>query len=284
MERHLLLTVSERPDGLFGVRFTGLFFSGAKDVKFTLLYLTPKARSMFESDHESELHARKWEAKGRQALQAARGKFLKSGFKDEQVATKLQARRVSKVKDIIQEGTVGQYDAVVLGRRGLSWVEQVYDESVTKDMLQQTVDFPLWICRLPDLNRKNVLACVDGSEASYRMLDHVGFILEQVQHHTVTLLTVAKKGEIGDQTPEEIFAKSRAVLTDSGISAERIYRKVMDEASPGKAILKAAGEGAFAAVAVGRTGAGKGRLKKLFVGSVSESLFRDLQGASLWLA
>ncbi|MDZ7699971.1 MAG: universal stress protein [Deltaproteobacteria bacterium] len=284
MERHLLLTVSERHDGLFGVRFAGRFFSGTKDVKFTVLYLTPKSQGAFESDHDSELHARKWEAKGRQALQTAKGELLKAGFKEDQLATKLQSRRISKVKDIIQEGAVGQYDAVVLGRRGLSWLEQVYDESVTKEMLQQTVDFPLWICRLPDLNRKNVLACVDGSDASHRMLDHVGFILEPEEHHTVTLMTVAKKGKIADRAPEEVFSKSRAVLTGSGISAERIYTKVVDEASPSKAILKAATEGAFAAIAVGRTGAGKGRLKKMFVGSVSDALFQNLQGASLWLA
>lgn len=284
MERHLLVTVSERPDGLFGVKFVGHFFYDQKGMKLTLLYLTPKSQGEFESDHDSELQARKWEAKGRQALQTAKGELLKAGFKDDQLATKLQSRRISKVKDIIQEGAAGRYDAVVLGRRGLSWLEAVYDESVTREMLQQTVDFPLWICRNPDLNRKNVLACVDGSETSYRMLDHVGFILQQAPRHTVTLMTVTKKGKIGDKTPEDIFSKSTEFLTGSGLSAERIQTKMMDEASPSKAILKAAKEGAFAAVAVGRTGAGKGRLKKMFVGAVSDALFQNLQGASLWLA
>jgi len=284
MDRHLLLTISERPDGLFGVRFVGRFFSGTGNVKFTLLYLTPKTQGAFQSDHESELRARKWEAKGQKALNAAKGELIRSGVKEEQVVTKLQARRVSKVKDIIHEGAKGRYDAVVLGRRGVSWLEQVYDESVTKDMLGQTVSFPIWICRLPDGDRKNVLACVDGSEASRRMLDHVGFITEYVQHHIVTLMTVTRKGKVGDKMPEEIFSESTEVLVGSGLSPDRIQTQVLEDTSPSKVILKAASEGAFAVVAVGRTGTGKGRLQKMFVGSVSDSLLKDLQGAALWLA
>ena len=284
MERHLLLTVSEKADSLFGVRFVGNFFSGKAEMKITLFYLTPKPPGVFESDHESELQARKSEAKGLQALQGAKGELLKMGFKEEQVITKLRARRVSKIMDIIQEGANGRYDAVVLGRRGLSWLEHAYDESVTKGVLQQTVDFPLWICRRPDLERKNVLACVDGSEASHRMVDHIGFILGHDENHTVTLLTVAKKGKTGDKSPEDAISKSRELLIGSGLAADRINTKVIAEASPGKAILKEAANGGFAAVAVGRTGTGQGLLKKVFVGSVSDTLFQTLEGAALWLA
>ena len=64
-------------------------------------------------------------------------------------------------------------------------------------------NFPIWLCRKPDSGRKDVLACVDGSDASRRML----------------------------------------VQSDS-------------EANPGKAIIRKARPGRFAAVAVGRTGTG----------------------------
>ncbi|MBW1783579.1 MAG: universal stress protein [Deltaproteobacteria bacterium] len=251
-------------------------------MKITLFYLTPKPPDVFESDHETELQAKKWEAKGRQSLQAARTELVKTGFTEEQIVSKLRARRVSKVLDIVQEGADGRYDAVVLGRRGLSWLEQAFDESVTKGLLEQTVDFPLWICRKPDLERKNVLACVDGSKASHRMVDHIGFILENNEKHTVTLVTVAKMGKIADKSPDDILSETGEVLRASGISADRIHTKVIAEANPSKAILKEAR--GFAAVAVGRTGTGKGLLKKVFVGSVSDTLFHELEGASLWLA
>lgn len=283
MDRHLLLTVSERTEGLSGVRFVGHFFSQIQEMKLTLFYLTPRSPDIFESDPEMEMQTKKWEAKGRQALQGARAELLKTGFKEEQIITKLRARRVSKVMDIVQEGADGRYDAIVLGRRGLSWMEAAFDESVTKGLLEQTVDFPIWICRKPDLNRRNVLACVDGSEASIRMLDHIGFILAQHEDHMLTLLLVTKKGKISDRTPEDVLSESMKLLEASGFAADRIRTKVIHDGSPGKTILKEAAAGGFAAVAVGRTGTGKGLMQKIFVGSVSDTLFHELEGASLWL-
>jgi hypothetical protein len=89
---------------------------------------------------------------------------------------------------------------------------------------------------------------------------------------------------VGKETTKDIRSKATAELTDHGLSVDCLHTKVMDEASPSKEILRTAGGGAFAAVAVGRTGRGKGRLKKTFVGSVSDVLFQNLQAASLWLA
>ena len=53
-------------------------------------------------------------------MQAAKGELLKMGFKEEQVATKLRARRISKVMDIIQEG------AGVADMMPWSWAEGGY--------------------------------------------------------------------------------------------------------------------------------------------------------------
>jgi nucleotide-binding universal stress UspA family protein len=89
---------------------------------------------------------------------------------------------------------------------------------------------------------------------------------------------------VGDKAVEDILNESKEMLVADGISPERIRFKVIHEANPGKAIIREAGTAGFAAVAVGRTGTGMGLLKKIFVGSVSRALFRELEGASLWLA
>ena len=264
MERHLLVTVSEKHDNLFGVQFLGAFFAQKETIEITLLYLTPKPPGRFEADRESELRSKKSEATGRKALDAVKGELLKLGFTDEQISTRLRARRLSKVSEIIQEGAEGKYDAVVLGRRGLSWLEQAFDESVTQTLFEQPWNFPIWLCRKPDSGRKDVLACVDGSDASQRMLDHVGFILGQAPEQDVTLLAVSRKGKVGDRAAEEILAGGRENLAADGVLSERIRFKVIPEANPGKAIIREAGSGRFAAVAVGRTGTGMALLKKVF--------------------
>ncbi len=283
MERHLLITISEKHDNLFGVRFVGNFFAHKEKMKITLLYLTPKPPGRFEVDTETELRNKKSEAIGRKALNEAKQDLLKLGFMEDQVFVKLRPRMSSKVNEIIQEGSEGRYDAVVLGRRGLTRLEQTFDESVTRDLFEKDWGFPLWICRKPDSERKHVLACVDGSDASHRMLDHVGFILGQAQNQNVTLLAVSRKGNVGDKAVDDILVDCKAMLVADGIAAERISYKVIPEANAGKAILSEAGSEHFAAVAVGRTGKVMGFLKKVFVGSVSRTLFQELEGASLWL-
>jgi len=284
MERHLLVTLSERKDGLFGVRFVGNFFTNKEGVKITFLYTTPKAPSLWERDPNTDLQMRKSATEGRQALEAAKTHLLKKGFDPGQVITKLQERRVSKVMEIIHEGAKGLYDAVVLGRRGLSWLEQAFDESVTKGLLEQECTFPIWVCRKPDLDRQNVLACVDGSAASDRMVDHIAHILKQERRQSVTFLAVGKKDRIADKDMNTILSRGREMLVSRGFSSDRIHLKGIEEGAVSKAIMKEADEGRFAAVAVGRTGTGQGLLKRIFVGSVSQALFQELQGAALWLA
>ena len=284
MERHLLVTVSEKHDNLFGVRFLGSFFEEKKGMKVTLLYLTPRPPGRFEKDMDTEQRIKKSEAKGNKALRNAKSELLKTGFDEEQIKTKLRPARIGKVNEIIQEGSEGKYDAVVLGRRGLSRLEETFDESVSSTLFDQEWGFPLWICRNPDTKRKDVLACVDGSDASHRMLDHVGFILGQAIHQNVTLLTISKKGTVGDKDADEVLHDSKKALMEHHIAAERIDYQVIPETNAGKAILKEASTRHFAAVAVGRTGKAMGFLKKVFVGSVSRTLFQELEGASLWLA
>ena len=284
MEKHLLVTLSERQDALYGVRFLGNFFTNKEGIRITLLYTTPRQPGQWESDMNTEMQSRKAEAQGRQALDRARAHLVQNGFDSDGVITKLQGRRVSKVMEIIQEGAKGLYDAVVLGRRGLSWLEQAFDESVTKGLFEQSVDFPIWVCRQPASDRHHVLACVDGSDASDRMVDHCAHILDHQNGQRVALVAVGKKGRIADKDADTILSKSRETLISRGFAPDMITCKTIDEGNVSKAILKEADEGRFAAVAVGRTGTGQGLLKKIFVGSVSRALFQELQGAALWLA
>jgi len=289
VEKHLLLTVSEQQSAMHGIRFLDRFFSNKEGVKFTLFYAAPRPPLVWEGERsrqsavQAEQQARQIEARGRKALEAAKKELARLGFDPENVATKLQARRFSKIMDIIHEGEDGLYDAVVLGRRGLSWLEEAFDESVTKGLLEQKVTFPIWLCRRPDLKRKNVLVCVDGSDAAHRIADHVGFILGQEKKHEVTLLYVRKASERSGERGEMILSKCKEDLLNNGLSEEMTRFKVVEAGSPAKAILKEAEQGQFAAVAVGRTGKGQRLLEKFFLGSVSFRLFRELERSALWV-
>jgi len=256
----------------------------------TLLYVAPRGIHLWEGERDlesvthAEQQAQQYIIKGRKALERGKRELMKFGFEERQIETKLQARRHSKVVDIIQEGGEGLYDAVVFGRRGLSWLEEAFDESVSKGVLEKRVNFPMWICRRPDLRRKGLLVCVDGSKPSSRMVDHVGFMLAKERKQKVTLAMVKKRGQKSEENDEAIFNSAREHLTTPGFPADKIETKVLEGSNVAKSILKEANEGRYAAVAVGRTGGGQGLLGKIFMGSVSTALFRELEGAAVWIS
>lgn len=289
VEKHLLVTVSEQQSAMHGIRFLDRFFSNKEGIKLTLFYTAPRPPVVWEGERtrqsavQAKQQARQTEARGRKALEAAKKELASLGFDPENIGTKLQVRRFSKIMDIIQEGEDGLYDAVVLGRRGLSWLEEAFDESLSKGLLEQKVTFPIWLCRRPDLKRKNVLVCVDGSDAASRIADHVGFILGHEKKHEATLLYVRKSGERSGKADEMSLSRSKEALLNNGFPEEMTRFKVVEAGNPAKAILKEAEQGQFAAVAVGRVGTGQGLLEKLFLGSVSFRLFRELEGSALWV-
>jgi len=288
MTKHFLVTVSEQRGALYGVKYLGHFFTNKADIKITLFYTAPKPSGLGggESTREAKTRQKKQTAeymdKGKQALDAAEEELCQMGFTSEQIDAKLQSRRISKIADIMNEGSAGRYDAVILGKRGLSWLEEQFDESVSKGFLETEFHFPVWFCRHPDLERKNVLVGIDGSDASYRMADHIGFIMSGEKSHNLTLLMI-KKGDIKENQIENIFSKTKVHLSGNGFPAELIKTQVIEANDVAKAIIKEANKGKYATVALGRTGTGKGFIDRLFMGSVSEAVFKSLDHAALWL-
>lgn len=288
LEKHFLVTVGERQGTLYGVRFVGGFFSQKEGLSLTLFYTAPRPPTIWEEEKDvesarglSELE-KEYEIKGRKALESARRELVRLGFQPGQIDSKLQTRRVSKAMDVIQEGEKGLYDAVVFGRRGLSWLEAAFDESVTAEILKNRVGFPVWICRSPEPDRRNVMICLDGSDAAQRAADHVGFVLGGQGAHGVTLTAATGNGASREDVDER-FSRAREALLRGGVADGRITAKVLEGGNPGKVLLREAQEGGYAAVAAGRTGRGQGLLRRMFMGSVSGYLFRNLQGAALWV-
>lgn len=288
MERHILATVSQDQSAQYGLRFICDFFKNKEELKVTLFStaVPPVGSSTlpsYEERAEMERLQHKRERDGLAALERARAYCLDQGFSDANVRQKMQFRKISTAMDIVQEAERGLYDAVVLGSRGLTWLEEFMANSVSKDVLDKRLTIPLWISRKPEAKRRHVLACVDDSEQALRMIDHVGYILAQEQGHDVTLLNVFDPHS-GDRVfAEEIFANCEEVLRRNGVAQERIGKRMLESYSVGKAILRLAGRDNYAAVAVGRTGEDRGLMQRLFLGSVSSLLFHNLTGAGLWL-
>jgi len=273
MQKHLLLTISDDPSALFGARFVNSFFQNKDQIKFTLLYIIPQTAKHTEITPPREEEDNTCDL----ALEGAMSSLMSSGFMSEHVYCKVKKRMVSKAKDIIAEGNRGLYDAIVLGRRGISRLEELFNDSVSIQVLEANRKVPIWICRQPEADRRNVLVGVDGSEESMRAVDHAGFFLADEAQHTVTLLHIDQ----GESPPGTVFQEARKRLEEHAIADSRITEKAIESSNPAAAIAEEANAGAFSAVVVGYTG--KGRRGLFTIGSVATKLAYDLTGSALWI-
>ena len=285
MTKQFLITIGDDPKALFGAKFVGEFFRSTTDIRLDLLYIAPRFESG-EMGKDMRLHdislglSKIYSRMGEDALALGSDILRDAGFSQKKINCKVMHRMQSTVKDIVEYAKLGHYQTVVLGRRSFSIFEKSFSESVTNEIMGLHIRFPIWICKDPEKGRRNVLLCVDGSDASLRIADHVAFILDSEEDHDVTLLHVSRE-ESGD--PEIVLQQVRQRLTDR-IPEERVTCLVLRNRAPSDAILKEADKGKFAAVAVGRLGLSeKKRTSGDYIGSTPIKLLNRIRGAALWI-
>ncbi len=287
MEKHLLLAVGDDMSSLHGVRFLCSFFEHKASIQVTLCYIAssfdPKdPRSQASSMSSTDKKTFAPPPVGHESIDAGMDLLLSRGFKKDKVNAAYKDKKLGTVKDLVHEGQRGMYDAVVLGRRGYAMFEQAFASSVSRQMLEQNIDFPLWVCRQPEENRQHVLVCMDPSEPSMRIADHVGFMLEKETRHDIKLFYV---DEGGAGNTRETLERGRQLLLKNGIDDKRISTQIVRSSNVPDAILSEVERGAYSVVAMGRGGSPqKGLLKKWLIGSRSLKVFEELSKSVLWLS
>jgi len=69
------------------------------------------------------------------ALQKAKELLIKAGFEEEHIVIKVETKKKGAARGIIDEAASG-YDAIVMGRRGLSGIKEFFLGSVSQKVLQ----------------------------------------------------------------------------------------------------------------------------------------------------
>ncbi len=290
MNKKFLVTVSNDFQNLTGVEFVCSFFKPQSEHQLTLLHICRldsklAQNPLLEMWESPETLIKSTPTVGaKKALDKAVGMLSNSNMAVGEMITKTPAERYGKVKDILKEGSDGLYDAIVLGKRAsyaLQWFfERPADEIPKAIVSDRTLTTPIWICPSPELGRKNVLIGVDGSEESFRAVDHVGYILSKQDQHDLTLLHVENGAGL---RYEEIFNKSIEMLKQHQIDLERISTQRTWGVNVASTLLKYAEKGRYAAIAVGVRGVNKGVMKQFNLsGGATESLIRNTEKISLW--
>ena len=260
MEKHLLLTIGDDRSTSSSLRFLKVFFDFNSPIRLTLFYVAQK--NAFSGGCDSAGLSR-----AESSLRKAKRDLVDVlNLDPDKIDIKAVSSKRGTVRDITAEARAGMYDAVILGRRGISWLEELFESSVTHSILWESIDFPIWVCRKPlEKSRKNVLLCVDGSDECLRMADHVGFMLQDQKQHDITIFHIKVKGE-----DEEAVASCQEcameALTVNGVAKERISTKVVTTGNPIKAIVDEAKKGNYAVTAIGRRNRKSGDTKGVLLG------------------
>lgn len=290
MNKHFLVTVSFDSADLTGVAFLCSFFQKLSEHQATLFHIC-----RLDSNNMNATLLEMWgdpkdntasqiTVGAQRALGKAKSMLAESHMSVDQVITKTFEERYGKVKDILNEGTEGLYDAIVLGKRASytlqSFFERAADETAQKIIKESTLSTPLWICPESDQLRKNVLVCVDGSENGLRAVDHVGYIISKQPQHSLTLFHVQNNAGGGG---DDIFTAARNVLKEHNIDESRIHTDSSWGVSVAGTIMSFAEKEGFAAIAFGLRGMQAGLFKNMkLAGGTASNLIAKTDKISLW--
>ncbi len=290
MKKHFLVTISSHTENLYGIKFLCSFFKSDSQHSLTLLHIyrhnsNDMCASLMEMwQKPEEAIEGRLTVGAKLAIDKSMQLIQSSQMTVDHKLTKTVAEQYGKVKDILNEGQKGLYDAIVLGKRAaytLQWIfERPSDEIAQSIIRDTTFTTPIWICPEIHESRKNVLVCVDGSENAYRTVDHVGFIMAKQDHHDITLFHVKNSTGISGN---EIFPKAEKILSSHGIKDERIQTVSTWGLSTAGTIQGILNRHDYAVVAVGLKGYKQEQQNEgPFAGATVSTLIRKVEGAAIW--
>jgi nucleotide-binding universal stress UspA family protein len=232
-------------------------------------------------------------------LEKARDQLIQYGARPECIEMQSRVRIDGVAQDLLDVCQAAQYDALVVGRRGVGRMQELLTGSVTANLLAHSQWTPIWMVDGEVMNPKILLAA-DGSPNALRALDHLAFMISGNPHAALHLVHVkprlqdicaidldqeslaAAEAAISDGTERCIASfvpQAKRVLLKNGLKEDQLHIQTVESrlAIVG-AILDAAREGGFGTIVVGKSSAPK----SMFVGSVARKIIHKANRAAVW--
>ncbi|WP_038055869.1 universal stress protein [Thermodesulfobacterium hydrogeniphilum] len=199
------------------------------------------------------------------------------------------------VQDILRIACDNLYDAIIVGKRGLSKISTYILGGVTHKLINISC-VPVWLIRGEKWNKKFLVA-LDLGETGLKVADYVSFILSFHKDATITffhnfypfsnikefegnieeLLKITKNPEY-----KEYFLKLKNVLKENKIFCERIQLVLKRGIfGPAGEIIRFAKKNDYSNIIIGRRG--RSGLKELLLGSVSQKIISYFEDRAIWV-
>ena len=307
MERRILIAV----DGSFytkkAIEYTVKMESAIKNLNFTLLNIQPKISEFLIEDARMDAKAMsalkdiisKNKENSIQTLTECKSLMSKLGVDEDRIEAITQPVTMGTAKAILDYGKQSLCDAIVVGRRGVSRLAEVFMGSVTNSVLEHTSVTPIWAIG-GEIGSSKIMVAIDGSESALRAVDHISFVIGENPDIEITLLHVTprlrdyctiefdEKRDIleevisqGDKRcVESFYIHAQQKFEAAGLKESQIdIKQAKGTISIGKTIVDEAKKGDYGTVVIGRSGVNN----SFFMGSVSRYVLTNASDLAVWL-
>lgn len=307
MKKEILIAVDDSDHSQKAVDYAGGMASIIRNLEFRLFHVQPTISNYIIEEAERNPAAKKKlkevldanADKAKKVLARFKARLMEAGIAEADIKTMTQPKMNGMAKDILDHALLNKLDAIVVGRRGITRMQDLLMGSVTRKLLEHSEVTPVWVV---DENKDadRILIAVDGSDGAMRAIDHVAFILRNNPDITITLLHVRPKfgsylsvnfdhpdevlecliNDAEDNCLETFFGRAIKIFHDAGISRDQLnVLKVNCTVNVGKTIAQEIKKGQYGTLVVGRSGENK----SFFFGSVSKQLLETNADHAIWL-
>ena len=307
MEKKILLAVDGSIHSNHAVAYAVRMSSIIQEVSYTLFSVQPSVSQFLLDEGQRDLNARTQLNKLIQKnsefaeciLEKHKNRMVRLGITDKCIETLTQKRILGISKDILDCAQQGLYDAILVGRRGLSRIQKTFMGSTTATLVGHSRVIPVWVVD-GDVKSTKIMLAVDGSEASLRAVDHLSFMVGGNEKIKITLFHVTptlkeycvinfdeKESDVGQiiargakRCIDHFYAHALRRFKEAGLLEDQIELKMTRRAMDvGKAILAQAKKGDFGTVVIGTQGLNRA----FFMGSVSRYVLDKICDRAVWV-
>jgi len=307
MEKKILVAVDGSPYSLNSiVDYLALLFKDDLSINLHLHAVVSEAGTgqnwMYEVDPLRE-HAPLTERRritAEKFLRDARARLVRNGFAENRVTLAAEVSHVQAAPSIHREASRGIYDAMVIGRRGMGKVGELFVGSVSAFLIDRCHDVPLWIID-GEVTSSRFLLAVHSTPQSLLAADHLAYIAgshpesEVFLYHSNVLFgseVPAAPVEFHEIWGQEwcdqyldldnyLFYAHAQLLKEHGVAPNRITQLNMERnLNVSRDLIKQAKKHDCGTIVIGRRP--REAAKSLF-GGVSDRALSQAQNLALWL-
>jgi len=307
MDKKILLVVDGSIHSTHAVEYAVRISSVIENLTYTLFHVQPTISQYLldeaETDPKTRAELKKVIRKNAELalgiLEKHKARMIGTGIAENRIEIATRQKVLGICKDILDCAQQGLYDAILVGRRGLSRIQKTFMGSTTAKLVEHSTVIPVWVVDGEITSMKLMLA-VDGSETSLRAVDHLSFMVGGNDKIKLTLFHVTptlrdycvidfdeKESDIEEiiargarRCIDHFYAHAQRKFKEAGVHENQIELKVVKRTVDiGKAILDHARNGDYGTVVIGRRGVNEA----FFMGSVSRYVLDKTSGRAMWV-